>query len=85
VAGGKMSSNDNEKKCKSRAAAFYKKFDSMYSGVLLIDDHLQLSTNGESIIDDIEYYLRHPKYRVRMEGLILEQLKVFAETALKEE
>lgn len=80
-----MSSNDTEKNYKLRATVLYKKFDSMYSGVLLIDDHLHLSTNGESIIDDIEYYLRHPKYRARMEGLILEQLKIFAEAVLKEE
>ncbi len=80
------SSNDNEKRERiSEVRALYKRSDAVYSGVVAVDNHLQLSANGQSIMNDIEYYLRHPKYRIQVEDAIFEQLRVFAEAMLKEE
>jgi hypothetical protein len=81
-----MNSNDNEKRdCISKAITFYEHYDTMYSGVVWVDNHRQLSTNGQSIMNDLEYYLRLPKYRAKIEAAILEQLRGFAEVILQEE
>jgi len=86
VAGGIKSSNDNDKRERiSEVRALYKRSDALYSGVVLVDNHQKLTANGQSIMNDIEYYLRHSKYRLRIEDVMFEQLRVFAETILQEE
>jgi len=86
MTGGMVGSNDNEKRERiSEVRALYKQSDVLYSGVVLVDNQLQLSGNGQSIMNDIEYFLRHPKYRVQIENALFEQLRVFAETILQEE
>jgi len=85
MAGGMMNSNDNEKRERiSEVRTLYKRSDALYSGVVLVENQLPLSANGNSIMNDIEYYLRHPKYRSQIEDAVFEQLRVFAEAVLKE-
>jgi len=80
-----ISSNDNGKPERiSEVRALYKRSDALYPGNVLVDKLHPLSSNGQSIMNDIEYYLQHPNHRRQFEDIFFECLSVFAELTLQE-
>lgn len=74
----------DQKDCNLIVKAYYDQYDQLFSNISTIEDQWQLSPDGHSILQDIEFYLGHPKHKSKAETIFKEQLKLIATSILQE-
>lgn len=77
--------DENQEECNLIVKAYYDQYDQLFSDVTTIDDQWKLSPDGHSILQDIGFYLGHPKHKSKIEELLKEQLKLIATSILQED